>query len=160
MSAKILARNTWTNEPAVGSRLSLPVRELWVHHAVTETTKGKSRRQVAALLQRIRAFHVSERGYSDIGYSFAIDANGRIWRLRGLRVGAHTLGRNDNSIGVVLLGNFETERPTAEMIASIYDLRDHLRERGALTKRSKLDGHRNAPGAATACPGRHVMERI
>lgn len=157
---KIIARKDWTAEPATGARLSLPVRELWVHHSVTETTKGKSRAQVAAILRRIRAFHVGERGYSDIGYSFAIDANGRVWRLRGLRVGAHTLGRNDDSIGVVLLGNFETERPTTEMICSLYDLRGHLRDRDNLTRRSKMDGHRNAPNASTACPGRHVMERI
>ena len=49
-------------------------------------------------------YHVTQRRFAGIGYHFAIDERGNVYLTRPLDVmGAHTFGRNRESIGVVLL---------------------------------------------------------
>ena len=53
----------------------------------------------------IRKWHVEDNGWSDIGYHFFIDINGNLHEGRDItRKGAHTLGENDDSIGIAYAG--------------------------------------------------------
>jgi len=68
---------------------------------------------------RIRGWHINERGWSDIGYHYVI-ANGKIYKddevgkliQEGLvevgrplyKAGAHCKGHNSNSIGICMIG--------------------------------------------------------
>ncbi len=61
----------------------------------------------------IRKWHVEGRGWSDIGYHFYIDINGKIWKGRNIdKSGAHTLGENKSSIGLCYCGGVETDGKT------------------------------------------------
>lgn len=65
----------------------------------TATPEGRN-----VTVDEIRQWHI-ERGWNDIGYHYVIYRNGAIKKGRPIEIqGAHTLGYNDNSIGVVYVG--------------------------------------------------------
>lgn len=56
----------------------------------------------------IRRWHVDGNGWSDIGYHFVIRLDGTIELGRPIaQVGAHTSGRNQNSIGICYVGGLD-----------------------------------------------------
>ena len=59
----------------------------------------------------IRNWH-HDRGFSDIGYHFVILPDGKLEIGRELKyVGAHASGKNIDSIGVCLIGDFRKDKP-------------------------------------------------
>jgi LysM repeat protein len=65
-----------------------------------------------------------------------------------------SLAYNENSIGICLIGNFETQRPTTPQLAALDELLGHLKN-NLLDGRPKLFLHREVRGEHTLCPGRH-----
>lgn len=60
-------------------------------------------------VREIREWHL-DRGWSDIGYHYVIRRNGNIEEGRPESyVGAHTIGKNDRSLAICLVGG-DTER--------------------------------------------------
>lgn len=60
-----------------------------------------------------------------VGYQYFIDKNGVITQCRAdTEEGAHTIGQNKNSIGVVLAGNFDATLPTESQKNSLRWLLD------------------------------------
>jgi N-acetyl-anhydromuramyl-L-alanine amidase AmpD len=109
--------------------------------------------RVSTTPEMIAEWHIA-RGFAGIGYHWLIDRDGK--RIGGRpheKVGAHTKGFNSQSYGVCVIGNFENEKPTlAQVNALIYLLQDIKYHHGA----NILIGHKDAPHAATACPGRNL----
>lgn len=67
-------------------------------------------------VERIRKWHI-ERGFADIGYHFVITRYGEIQHGRDtVYIGAHAKGRNHNSIGVCLIGDFRYYSPEREQL--------------------------------------------
>lgn len=63
--------------------------------------------------------------WSDLGYSFLVGGDGRIYEGRGWKgVGAHTVNYNSISLGISFMGNFDKERPSAAMINAARNLID------------------------------------
>ena len=106
--------------------------------------------ETANHLEWVREYHRS-RGFQDIGYHFAIDRSGRVWQLRSLKYqGEHVRNNNPHNIGVVVLGNFEMQSPTAAQKERIRTLGNLLRKQYRLDiKRVKT--HREI--VKTDCPG-------
>lgn len=66
----------------------------------------------------IRKWHL-ERGFDDIGYHRVILKNGVVQAGRDIGlVGAHALGKNADSIGVCLEGDFRKYEPTIQQLES------------------------------------------
>jgi hypothetical protein len=66
----------------------------------------------------IREWHLA-RGFDDIGYHAVIHPDGRLEPGRNLEmVGAHARGRNHDSLGVCLTGDFRYYEPTVEALAA------------------------------------------
>ena len=64
-------------------------------------------------VETIRKWHVEGRGWSDIGYHFYIDINGKIWKGRDIqKIGAHCSGNNRSSIGICYCGGVEVDGKT------------------------------------------------
>ena len=71
------------------------------------------------------------RGFTDIGYHFGIEPDGRIQILREIdRPGAHTKGYNSESIGICLMGletfsvdQFKSLADVVAMLMAIYKIR-------------------------------------
>lgn len=68
---------------------------------------------------QIDAWHKAK-GWDGIGYNWVIEKNGALKKGRDeTKTGAHTIGYNDKSIGIVLSGNFDATMPTNEQIATL-----------------------------------------
>ena len=147
---RIVTRSEWgAAVPKSRTRIPTPVPRLWLHH--TGSTADSGARTVLA----IQRFHMGTRGWNDIAYSWLYSPSTRLfYEGRGAGVqGAHTSGDNTRSHALCVLGNFDTQRPPSHVVA---DLRAFLRWHASYGPSRFTGGHRDAPGASTACPGRHL----
>jgi hypothetical protein len=148
--AVIVSRSGWSARPPLRdpTPIETPTPRLWVHHTGAEQHGAQGVRD-------IQRYHQASKGWNDIAYSFLIDDDGTIYEGRGAGVaGAHTEGDNSSSHAACLMGNFDERPPTAEAVASLVWLARHGRDAGWWVP--TLGGHRDAPGAQTACPGAHL----
>ena len=77
-------------------------RRIIFHHSLSKDVS----------VDEIRRWH-KERGFYDVGYHYVIRADGKIETGRGEEyIGAHAKGRNKDSIGVCLPGDFRTDPQT------------------------------------------------
>ncbi len=123
------------------------INKIIVHHSASD---GKT-----TTPEEIKSWHL-KRGLKDIGYHYLIDYDGflDIGRLSE-RVGAHCKGKNKDSIGICVIGNFETDFPSkkqAEVLRRF--LKDLKREYPEAT----IEGH--CENANTLCPGKNLMPYI
>ena len=79
---------------------------------------------VAAALRGWQAFHMDDRGWSDIAYQVAVDQAGRAWTLRGLRTQSGANGDQDvnERYGAILLILAPGEQPTGAMADTVCDV--------------------------------------
>ena len=101
--------------------------------------------------ERINEDHKSK-GYGGIGYHFYIRKDGTIYRGRGEEyVGAHTIGRNYDSIGICLEGNFQHEELTQQQEESLIKLSTDMIIKYNI---SDIIGHKDE--YQTLCPGENI----
>lgn len=112
------------------------------------------------ILQKLEAEYVATATtHKDIGYNFLVGGNGVVFEGRGWDiVGVHTPNNNADSIGVALIGAFETVKPTDEQIRALKNLLEWGVSNGKLDKDYKLFAQRQLQ--ATDSPGTMVMEVI
>lgn len=116
----------------------------------------------------VRRWHRA-RGWRDIGYHWLIrqpktelrattymgrrhnlDAEWESWEY-----GAHSRGENTTSVGICLIGNFDNEAPPEDMWRALVDQCVLLCTTFHL-EADAIQGHRDMPGANTACPGEFI----
>lgn len=148
----IIGRSSWGAPPAHLPAITLPSERLWLHHTAAENHGPEG-------VRAIRRYHIEGRGYSDIAYNFLVDRDGTIYEGRGAgKIGAHTRGDNQHSHAISAMGNYDVQPPTRALIAGIADLVVYGRLQGWW--HTLTGGHRDAPAASTACPGRHLYAAI
>lgn len=165
-----------------------PLKQLFVHH----TAGSNFDDQPKATMRAIYWYHVVRQGWCDIGYNFVVSYDGRIFEGRWAReyspwevhdsesksgkpvAGAHVSGYNSGSVGISVMGNFQTARPSpatrralAELLAWEVDRHD-LEARGMHEYRNPesgrterlpwIAGHRDA--GTTDCPGDHLYRAL
>lgn len=144
--------------PRVQGMLAAPLRRRWdyivIHHS--DTAEGNE-----ATFDR---YHREHNHWQGIGYDFVI-CNGRggpdglvevTFRWEKQMDGAHagSAEYNKRGIGICLVGNFETGRPTAKQIESLVGLVNYLQKRCQIPTGSILL-HRHVRPAGTRCPGKN-----
>lgn len=72
---------------------------------------------------------------------------------------AHSSGENGNGLGVLLLNGIN-EPLTALQLDKMKWVNQFNRDLGLTNHATRFIGHRDAPGAATACPGPHIMPKL
>ena len=143
-----------STEVTILKPIPLPTRRielLIVHHTgvVVDQMHGDYVQDV----DRVRQYHLKERGWSDIGYHYIVDPLGQVHPGRPLeRSGAHAKGYNHNSIGICLLGNFELQEPTVLQTASLRGLITSFK---AMYPDLKILGHCEV--GCTLCPGKYLQ---
>jgi hypothetical protein len=163
MSVTVLPRSAWTSAAPGGSAIGKPkVVGVAVHYPGDGkvTYQALTQAQAAAKFTAYRNYHVNTRGWLDIGYNYGVDQSGRVWSLRGDRVGGHAAPYNSTYLGVLLLvGN--AEAPTAACVAAFWGLVAHLKAAG-FSNIASVVGHGELKGLTepTACPGKVVMPAI
>lgn len=124
-----------------------PSPELYLHHGASGTSS-------LSTLIAYERHHVIGNGWpGGLGYNFAIAA-GRIYEGRGAgRQGAQVQGRNRLSHGIVICGDYTSRNPADRDLDALVWLVRHGHARGWWPS-TITGGHRDAPGAQTACPAR------
>jgi len=125
------------------------IETIVVHHSGNTDTPKK-----------IRDFHVNKNGWDDIGYHFMISREGNITTGRNLEtIGAHVQGYNSHSIGICLLGNFDTEEPKELQLSALNRLiNDLIGDLGLESDCVKF--HRDFEGVKKSCPGKNISKEL
>jgi peptidoglycan hydrolase-like protein with peptidoglycan-binding domain len=117
-------------------------------------------RRTRALLRAIEQTGQDRFG-AGISYTFVVTRSGRIFEGHGVtRAGTHTRGHNATARAICLPGNYETLQPTKGQLEAVAWLLAHGAKQGWWAAPQLAGGHRDAPGAATACPGRNALDAI
>ena len=106
---------------------------------------------------QVRRYHLSL-GWRDVGYHYVVERDGRVVQGRGLDlVGAHCKASSMNykGIGIAVIGNLENHSILPAQEKAVVQLVRDLMGRFPIPLSNVL-GHNEVPGAATACPGRHL----
>lgn len=150
-------RSRWTRaQPNISdTNPMVRVEHITVHHDGMPPTVIRTLGETAERIEMIRVSHVEHRGWADIGYHLIIDPQGRIWQGRPMNLqGAHVRDHNPRNLGVLVLGNFEIDRPTQQATAALDALLAHQSQ----THRVPLNRiHTHREWASTACPGRNLQ---
>lgn len=105
--------------------------------------------------EMVDTYHRSK-GWDGIGYHWFIEKNGKIKKGRDeTKVGAHTVGYNDKSIGICLAGNFDFSLPTESQIQALTKLMGEIMSRYALPA-SEIYPHRKF--AKKTCYGTRLSD--
>ena len=178
----IITRSQWGADESLRVAPAIydeTVEKVIIHHTVTQN----NRTDHPALVRNVFNYHVSHL-YSDIAYNLLIDERGAIYEgrwaadyhtggphtgedaLRRQVRGAHSLHHNARTIGIALLGTFDTIAPPPPMIDALVEVlawkcgRWNLDPTGASVFTNALDedehldniiGHRDV--RQTLCPG-------
>lgn len=138
----------------------LPVSAITVHHdGLDNLETGSSEREMMSRIELYRVGHRAK-GWGDIGYHLVIDRAGTVWQGRSIRwQGAHVKNHNEGNIGVLVMGNFEVQRPTAAQLWALEKTLADLMKTYKVRK-GAVYTHREWPDAQTACPGRNLQPRV
>lgn len=150
----IIPRKSWGARFAAGFGPAPKATELWLHHSVTHSAgEQATEAQDAATIRALEDIGQQRFG-GGISYTFAVCRSGRVFEgTGGLRLGAHTGGRNSRARAVVLVDDCTTRRPSDAMIVAVAELIRYGRAAGYWSVDELDGGHRDAPNAATSCPG-------
>ncbi|MEU4093723.1 peptidoglycan recognition protein [Streptomyces sp. NPDC026673] len=158
------------------------IAAVFVHHTATGNDYECS--DSPSVIRGIYRYHVKSSGWRDIGYNFLVDKCGNIYEGRSGGVsravhGAHTLGFNEHTMGIAVLGDFSEEKPTREALSAVARLAawklgiygldpegvtylvsggSNKYRKGARVRMNVISGHRD--GFATACPGTELYDDL
>jgi len=152
-------RAAWATSSPIPRRMDpmLPIRRLTVHHDGMPPVDLRSEREIAARIDLIRRAHQGK-GWGDIGYHYIVDPMGKVWEGRPLNwQGAHVAGNNEGNLGVMVLGNFQKQRPTPAQLDTL-DRFIAAQVNGRRIGINNVFTHQEF--APTACPGRSLQAHM
>ncbi|NEB03333.1 peptidoglycan recognition protein [Streptomyces sp. SID13726] len=182
---RIVTRRGWGADEKLREKkfvYTKKAKAAFVHH--TASGNGYSCAQAPSLIRGIYRYHVKSMGWRDIGYNFLVDKCGNIYEGRAGGVakpvlGAHTLGFNTNSVGIAVLGSYESTKPSAAAVKAVARLTawklglyganpsgktylksggGNLYRKGKNVRLNVISGHRD--GFNTECPGRLLYSKL
>jgi len=156
----VVDRAQWTRSGAIRSKVN-PMRgidRITVHHEGWKPVYFSDRQSTAERIELIRTVHTRDRGWGDIGYHYVIDRSGAVWEGRPLAYqGAHVRNNNEHNLGILVLGNFDKQRPSeAQLEGLIKTLRACQSEHRVGT--SRVFTHQEI--VSTACPGQNLQNKM
>ncbi|WP_419999585.1 peptidoglycan recognition protein [Streptomyces boninensis] len=174
------ANESWRGDPPeYGSR----VKAVLVHHTVDSNSYSCS--DAPSIIRAIYRYHVKTNGWNDIGYNFLVDRCGRIYEGRyggGSKpvVGAHSMGFNNNTSGVAVIGDYRSKAVPSKVTAILarfarwklkiagYNAGQKVTleagvsngkyDKGDKVRVSRVAAHRNV--FATSCPGAKLYAKL
>ncbi|MEU0137675.1 peptidoglycan recognition protein [Streptomyces sp. NPDC006296] len=181
----IITRKGWGADESLREKAfayTSTVKAAFIHHSATGNNYTCA--QAPSVLRSIYRYHVKSSGWRDFGYNFAVDKCGNIYEGRAGGVtkavlGAHTLGFNTNSMGIAVLGSYDSKNPPAAAVTAIAKLTawklglfgrnpkgkvtlvsggGGKYKKGAKVKLNVISGHRD--GFATECPGIRLYKKL
>ncbi len=128
----------------------------WNGPAVPQTALSDPR----SFLEGVRRFHTTTRNWSDIAYNFAVDQQGGIWTLRGMRHMSAANGDTTTNTKYVavyaILG--EGQSPSRKMLRSLGEVVGMVR--AEYPRATAVVTHQQIRPGSTACPGPHLIRAV
>ncbi|XP_072034690.1 peptidoglycan recognition protein 1-like [Amphiura filiformis] len=155
----IVSRTEWNaRSPKCNETMKTPVPFVIIHH--THMDRCHDYDHCCAEVRKIQDFHMDVRGWCDIGYTFLVGEDGRVYEGRGWdTIGAHCPWYNHQSIGISIMGDFTTVIPDKIATDTVQALIKCAVERGKLSPDFILYGHRQGRNGTT-CPGDALFKEI
>ncbi|MFJ3925395.1 peptidoglycan recognition protein [Streptomyces sp. NPDC090022] len=182
---RIVTRKGWGADESLrepGFVYTSTVKAAFVHHSASGNNYAC--KDAPAVLRSLYRYHVVSSGWRDFGYNFAVDKCGTVYEGRAGGVvkavlGAHTMGFNTNSMGVVVLGSFSSSAPPAAAVDAVSRLTawklglfnmdprakttltsggGNRYPKGRAVRMNVISGHRD--GFATECPGKRLYGKL
>jgi uncharacterized protein with LGFP repeats len=182
---RIYGRGKWGADPRWRNgepTYNTVLKQVHIHH--TASSNSYSAADVPAILRGIYRYHTKTLGWFDIGYNFLVDKFGRAWVGRSggprrLVRGAHTLGFNHQSVGIAMIGSYDSLRPSKRSVTALVKIAAWklgavgANPLGTMRAQSKgsdrypagrrvvlpvIDGHRDTN--QTACPGQRLYNLL
>lgn len=158
-----ISRDQWgarAPRPGPGQLDPSEVQGLALHWPGFEDGRVPPHRGVDVVCQLLRGwqnYHMDGNGWSDIAYQEAVDLDGNVYELRGLRnqSGANGDAYANEHYGAILLVIGPGEHPTAEMIRATRERVTAFRE--LFPGSRKVVGHAHIRPEPTSCPGPAVL---
>lgn len=124
-----------------------PVTKVVIHYTATDSAKWDD-------IEVCRAYHMKERGYSDIGYHFYIAKTGAIQFGRDLeKIPAAQKGKNEYTIAVCLNARNHYTKAQKEALIELSESLNH-----AYSGSVEFEGHKDM--ANTECPGKLDYKKL
>lgn len=155
---QVLPRSAWTRAGVARPGEINPmggVSRITIHHDGIDVFTSTDANDAARRMEQVRQAHVSGRRWADIGYHFIIDPAGRVWEGRSIRYqGAHVQDNNPGNLGILCLGHYDRQSPSAATTQSLdrFVAQQMRRYRVPI---SKVYTHQEI--MPTACPGRNMQ---
>ncbi|MCQ0000756.1 N-acetylmuramoyl-L-alanine amidase [Streptomyces sudanensis] len=182
---RIVTRKGWGADEKLrepGFVYTKAVQVAFVHHSATGNNYTCA--QAPSVLRGVYRYHTQSLGWRDLGYNFAVDKCGTVYEGRAGGVtrsvqGAHTMGFNTATTGIVVLGSFSSTAPPAQAVTGVARLTawklgihakdprgrsplvsggGNLYKKGTKVQFNNVSGHRD--GYSTACPGAKLYARL
>lgn len=165
-SLNIINRDEWGADESImfwdDDMEHAKVKEIVIHHTAGN---DNSPLDPAAVVRGIYYYHTVTKGWGDVGYNFLIDQYGNVYEGRkgGLgTVAAHAYGYNTGSVGISVIGNYETTPPSNMAIDGLENVLSYISFQTGVdlmgktvingTTEEVVSGHRDVD--QTACPGK------
>ena len=98
-----------------------PINRITIHHdGLPGLFISSDPNDTAGRIELIRHRHRNANGWADIGYHYVIDREGRLWQARNVKYqGAHVKDENEGNLGILVLGNFEVQKPKPKQVRAL-----------------------------------------
>jgi hypothetical protein len=121
---RVISRAEWGARSAVCTPdVASQLVGVVVHHTA-DNAAYSTVDQAMAMIRADQAYHIDGRGWCDIGYNFVVDKWGNIYEGRANSltepvIGVHAGGFNTGTVGISMLGNYETTATPRAMIDAV-----------------------------------------
>ncbi len=157
---QVVPRSAWSRRTPVFSRINPmgSIGRMTVHHEGWEVVNFTDANTTVERLRKIENYHIESLKWGDVGYHFIIDRSGRVWEGRPLQYqGAHVKNNNEHNIGVMVLGNFDQQYPSAAQTASLRGTLSSLRQSYRIPF-DRIYTHQEIN--PTKCPGTQLQQQM
>lgn len=153
---RYVTRSQWgARAPKKVVAKSRPSAGVIIHHSVTP--KGAP---LVPTMREIQRQHMHVQGWFDFAYQEAVHDNGDVAEGRGFDVQSGATGQpwDRTHLTIVALGNYETDQPSAALIASLVERIVTAAQERRLVAGFTITAHRDH--GSTACCGRFLYSRL
>jgi len=150
---KIIYPGEWGGRDSVYNYEAQRIEAITIHHSGVFFEDSKN---VPNYLKNLQEWSRNEKKWVDIPYHYIIDHSGNIYQCRDPRIAGDTNTEYDPTghLLISVLGNYQEQLPTTEMLASL-KLLIQVKAVEYQIDRKKLFLHQDL--ADTECPGKNIV---
>jgi hypothetical protein len=150
---QFVTREQWGSEPQpIPEQRKQTPKYITLHHAGVDYKPGTD---PAKFVKNMQRWGQREKNWPDLAYHFLIAPDGRIFEARPMEYEpeSNTKYPLQGHIGVEMMGNFETQRPSEQQLKSCVALVAWLCQEKGIAP-NQIAGHKDRAVGQTSCPGK------